>query len=133
MRSTSAMFDPAKKSSANMLGSADPRLLAGISASGVIGTGIANALYTPEQNQVYADTLRKIGRSDLIPTGQSINPDEFPVAHQAADWLDRNITTPIPLMERPLEGVSNYLRALGTDRTKIKRLEDSLGAALDFL
>jgi hypothetical protein len=59
MRSTSAMFDPAKKSSANMLGSADPRLLAGISASGVIGTGIANALYTPEQNQVYADTLRK--------------------------------------------------------------------------
>jgi hypothetical protein len=84
--------------------------VAGLSAGALGGT-----LYTPEQNQAMASAMSRYQDQG------SITPDEFPVAHQAADWLDRNITTPIPLMERPLEGVSNYLRALGTDRTKAKK------------
>ena len=120
IRSVNAAFDPAKKASASLLASAVPA---------AVGLG---ALYTPQQNQAMANTANRLG-VNISPDYGSITPDEAPYADYAADFIDKHVRLPIPLMERPLEGLSNYLRNMGTERSGTDKYLDALGATLDIL
>jgi len=117
IRSEFAAFDPAKRSSSNLLASAAPA---------AIGLG---ALYTPEQNAAMAGQLVGLGLEDY----GSITPDEAPMAESVANFIDQYIRTPIPLFEEPLSGVSTYLRGLGEPASEGERLLKAYGAALDVM
>jgi hypothetical protein len=92
---------------------------------GILGTGLSSqdalALPTNDEQGNY------IG-SDV----GSIMPVEHPYLNAAADLIDKYAQIPIPLMERPLSGVSNELRNFGRERPAGQRLEDAMGAVTDF-
>jgi hypothetical protein len=60
----------------------------------------------------------------------TIEPDEYPMLHQAGDFLEKYSDTPIGPM---LGGTADYLRNFGTDRTYWQRYKDAFGATLDFM
>jgi hypothetical protein len=69
----------------------------------------------------------------LVGDYGSIEADEYPMLQGVGNWLDKNVQTPLdPLLGRPFEGLSNYLRNFGTERDTGDRLMDAYGAALDI-
>tara|TARA_R110002020_G_scaffold445445_1_gene657348 strand:- start:4061 stop:5047 length:987 start_codon:yes stop_codon:yes gene_type:complete len=114
IRSVNAAFDPAKRSSSNLLASAAPA---------AVGLG---ALYAPEQNAAMAGQLVSSGVEDY----GSITPDEYPMLHRAGDFLEQYSDTPIGPM---LGGTADYLRNFGTERNNWQRYKDAVGAYMDFM
>ena len=100
------------------------------SIPGLLGSGLAGGVAYSPRDSVAAP----LTASDYIDygSGDRIEPDEFPRLHRAGEFLS-NIETPIPLMEKPFEGVGNYLRNFGTKRDAKKRLADALMAAGDVM
>ena len=110
-----AAFDPARKGSRDLLAGA--------------GAGLATAagtLFTPEDNKALADQ----GLSHLIPTGDTIQPDEFPRLERAADFIDEYTQTPFG---PAFEGISQYLRGFGEDSEGKDKAKRAMMAALDLL
>jgi|GEM_PF-5806540 len=98
----------------------NPRLKDIIQFNTLAPASAALALATHDQNANAAPT-----------TGEAV-PDEYPGLEGLADFIDKYVRTPVPLMEEPLSGVSNYLRNFGRERPALQRYLDALGATSDF-
>ena len=107
VRSVNAAFDPAKKDSAN--------LLAGLGGAGILGA----SMLTPEQAAA-ADSF-------AAQDNDGIYADEFPTLDRIGTFLS-DIETPIPLYEKPLEGLGNYLQRFGEPKTFKQQLIDAFSA-----
>ena len=122
IRSVNATFDPAKKSSANLLASLAPMAVgAGMMAQSDNSSAASRALKSEDR------------MGDLLQYGQqqTMQNEEYPMLENAANFIDKYTQTPIG---SPLEGTSNYLREFGRgDRNKTNKLLNALGLSLDFL
>jgi len=106
-RSVNAAFDPAKKESSN--------LLAGLGGAGILGA----SMLTPEQAAA-ADSF-------AAQDNDGIYADEYPTLDRIGTFLS-DIETPIPLYEKPLEGLGNYLQRFGEPKTFKQQLIDAFSA-----
>ena len=107
VRSVNAAFDPAKKESSN--------LLAGLGGAGILGA----SMLTPEQAAA-ADSF-------AAQDNDGIYADEYPTLDRIGTFLS-DIETPIPLYEKPLEGLGNYLQRFGEPKTFKQQLIDAFSA-----
>jgi len=101
IRSTQATFDPAKKTSANLLASGAP-----VAA----GLGAATSLTSPESQANYQAAVKELqrrGLGHLIPTTDTIKAAKYPKLQEAADVL-RGVATPIGA---PYEATADILQA----------------------
>lgn len=115
IRSVNAAFDPAKRSSSNLLASAAPA---------AVGLG---ALMGGEEAAAQTGDLVRSGVEDY----GSITPDEYPLLHQAGDFLEK--WTQTPLGDSPVEGLAEWLRGFGDKSEDKEKAERAFWAALDLM
>lgn len=136
IRSTNAAFDPAKKSSPNLLASSP---VAAIGGAALVGsnTDMFNAALEElrsrgQQGLISTNERLRLGGADTgAIESRKVRYPEF--MEPALGYLEQAADLELPIIGKPFEGVGEYVRDIGYKGSTTGKLKKAAGAALDLI